>query len=245
MLVNQFGKRSLKSTKSAIYLSKKIKIADTNNNIMIAEEEEEEENPLKSLIPKDDNAIYREGNHIYFRSDITTESITKLIKLINEINNEFKQMCADLINCKIIPKPTYLHITSDGGIVYAGLMGMDAIENSLIPIYTVVSGSVASSGTLLSLAGKKRYMTKNAYMLIHQISSGASGNFEQLTDCYTNNKELMDHIKEIYEKKSNGKLKGKKLELALKHDLYWNFDICKSNGLVDEIYKTDQLFIVE
>jgi ATP-dependent protease ClpP protease subunit len=207
-------------------------------------EPEEQINPL-SLLQSQDTKIYRSGNHIYFRTDITIESVSKLCKLIDEANNEFQLLQSSIKNAMLTPRPLYLHITSYGGLIFAGLMGADAIENSLIPIYTIVEGAVMSSGTLMSIVGKKRFMTKNAYMLVHQLTNTANGTFAQLSDNQLNNEELMKRLKKLYDEKTGGKLKGKRLDNILNHDIYMSFDLCAEHGLVDELYEVEQLEICE
>ena len=209
------------------------------------DEEEQSDSPvnkvravkeLTSLFDKrDDYSVYRHKNHIYFRTDVDVESINKMARLIDDINDEYETLVASLQHhVTIEPKPIYLHITTDGGCLTSGLLGSDTVANSKIPIHTIVEGFVASSGTLLSIAGKKRYMTENSYMLVHQLSAGNYGNFEQLNDGHHNNKQFMKHLVNIYKK--NTKLTQKQLTDALKHDHYWDYAKCAKYGLVDEVY---------
>lgn len=202
-------------------------------------EELEQDVPVISIPqPKTEEYIFRLDNHIYFTTDITMNNINKLIKLIHNITREFEITKISVRCGDLQPNPIFLHITSCGGDIFAGLRGMDIIENSIIPIYTIVEGYAQSAGSLLFLAGKKRYMTENSYLLIHQLSSyGESGTYEQLRDSFSNNQVLMDRIIEIYNKKSNNKLSKKKLQDLLKHDLYWDFNTCKNFNLSDDIYK--------
>lgn len=209
--------------------------------------EEYEQSPLLPFLNmKESDTIYRVHNHIYFRTDVTIQSISKLIKLLNEVNNEFALLESSLNhNAKLTPKPLYLHITSLGGVLFGGLMGMNAIENSRVPVYTIVEGVVASAATLLSIAGKKRLMTKDAYYMIHQLSNMAAGNFHQLSDDQSNNIELMDRLKKIYTEKSSNLLKGKKLDDVLNHDIYWGYETCKRYNLIDGMYVGEQLEVYE
>ena len=219
---------------------KNIKKKNEKNEEIEIEDEElvETEIPIFPMIPpKSEEYIYRLDNHIYFTTDVTMLNINKLSKLIYQINREFEITKASIKYGDLQPTPIYLYITSLGGDIFAGLRGMDIIENSNLPIYTIVEGYAQSAGSILFLAGKKRYMTANSYMLIHQLSSyGENGTYEQLKDSFANNQVLMDRIIEIYNKKSNGKLTKKKLQEVLKRDLYWNFETCKSYNLADEIY---------
>ena len=70
-----------------------------------------------------------------------------------------------------IPKPIYLHITTNGGDLLAGFFGYDKIKNSKIPINTIIEGCVASAGSLLSMAGQNRYMTANSHLTYSSIAN--------------------------------------------------------------------------
>jgi ATP-dependent protease ClpP protease subunit len=174
------------------------------------------------------------NNHIYFHADVCDESVAKLITIINNKNDEYKKLIKNDIIKKATPQNLWLHITSYGGCLFSCFRAIDAITNSTIPIYTVIDGYAASAGTLMSVVGKKRYMTKNAYMLIHQLSSGARGNFWQIKDEYINLEMLMDDIYNIYI--DNSKMDREDLEAYLAHDSWWKFDKCLECGLVDEMY---------
>lgn len=137
------------------------------------------------------------------------------------------------------PKPLFLHIYSPGGDVHAGLSLYDFIieYSKTIPVHTVVEGVAASAGTIISIAGVKRYITPNSYMLIHQLSTYIGGNFEQIKDEYGNCEKIMKQLKEIYSQKT--KLNRAQLTDILKRDVNWNAEDCKKYGLVDEIKLVD------
>ena len=122
-----------------------------------------------------------------------------------------------------------------GGEVFSGMMAVDAIVNTKIPIYTIIEGYAASAATYLSIVGKKRFMTKHSYVLVHQISAAEYGKFETLKDSHKNNKKIMTDMKKLYIEKTN--LKSKELDEILKHDIWWNIDECIKHGLVDEEYQ--------
>ena len=64
----------------------------------------------------------------------------------------------------------------------------------VIAVHTYIDGLIASAATFLFLAGKKRFMTENSNILIHQISTGFWGKFEDLKDEYKNTTELMKRV---------------------------------------------------
>lgn len=131
--------------------------------------------------------------------------------------------------------PIYLHINSFGGSVFDAMTAIDAIQSCKVPVYTIIEGSTASAGTLISIVGVKRFMRPNAHMLIHQLSSGFWGKMSELTDEFENNTLLMNKIKNLY--KDYASIPRKDLAEILKHDLWWDFDKCKKYGLVDEEWK--------
>lgn len=171
------------------------------------------------------------GNKIYFYNFISKDTMLGLSKQIDEISKQIKivQVMYDIVQ----PPRIELHISSEGGDVFAAMAVVDKIIGSKIPIDTYCEGAVASAGTLLSIAGHKRYISKNSFMLIHHVSSGLWGNYEDFKDEMKNLDLITTMIKNVYLKKT--KFKSKQLDKLLAHDLYLNSEECLKHGLVDEI----------
>jgi ATP-dependent Clp protease protease subunit len=85
----------------------------------------------------------------------------------------------------------------------------------------------------MSVVAEKRYIHRNSFMLIHQLSSGMWGKFEELKDSIENCEILMQTIRDIYGKHTQ--IPKKKLDEILKRDLWFDADTCLKYGLVDEI----------
>lgn len=184
----------------------------------------------------DDAKIVRENNHVYFYSDVNRDSIFILNALLREAA-KFVYMTSFELNVKDIP--IYLHINSYGGELYQAYAAIDTIKNLRVPVYSIVEGCAASAATLMSVVCKKRFICANAYMLIHQLSSGMWGKMAEIEDEYAHLTELMDQINGIYIEYTQ--FPKKKLTELLKHDLWLNPDICVKYGLVDEIYTLEHL----
>jgi len=178
-----------------------------------------------------EQSIQRDGNHVYYYSEVSRESVFQLNMLLKEAEEE--NLIQSLRN-HIEPIPIYLHINSYGGEIHAALAAIDVIQSSRVPVYTICEGAIASAGTLMSVCGKKRYMRPNAYLLIHQLSSGFWGKMNEIEDEYINLKGLMKKIKKIY--KQNCNIPKKELSEILKHDLWWDYDKCLEYGLVDGLW---------
>ena len=176
--------------------------------------------------------ITRDRNHIYFHSEVDRGAIFDLIGHIRKAEMEniimAHQYCTD-------PIPIYLHISSYGGSVFDALTAIDVIQACKVPVHTIIEGATASAGTLMSVVGNKRFMRPNAYMLIHQLSSGFWGKMCEIEDDFENNKEIMEKIKTIYRKHAT--IPKKELAEVLKHDLWWDVSKCMKNGLIDELWE--------
>ena len=135
---------------------------------------------------------------------------------------------------KMTPEPIFLHIDSFGGSVFAAFAGIDFITQSAIPVHTIVEGATASAGTLLSIAGVKRYMSPNASMLIHQLSAWFGGKMTEIDDEFQNLTQMMDSIRGLY--KQYTRLGDEELKVLLSRDVWWKVDVCLEKGLVDEVW---------
>ena len=171
------------------------------------------------------------NNDIFFYGGVNSDSAKALKDSLKyAINNGviFETSFPDIKS-----PPIKLHIQSYGGSLLDTLYIVDIIKGSPIPIYTYVDGYAASAATLISVVGKKRFMSENSLMLIHQISSGGGGKYSELEDENKNNKLLMNMIKAIYYRYTN--ISPTDLDEILKHDIWFDSNKCKQLGLVDEI----------
>jgi ATP-dependent protease ClpP protease subunit len=127
----------------------------------------------------------------------------------------------------------FIHINSYGGSVFAGLAAVDYIRKSETPITSVIDGCAASAATMMSIVANHRLIHENSFMLIHQLSSGMWGKYEELQDDMKNNDLLMKTIKSLYQEHT--KIPKTKLSQILKHDLWFDAKTCLKYGLVDDI----------
>ena len=195
------------------------------------EESDSEDDDLTKGDNENNEHISRENNHIYFHSEVNRGSI---FKLLNHIRSAEESCILMKHRFHIEEIPIYLHINSFGGSVFDALTAIDVIQNCKNSVYTIIEGATASAGTLISVVGKKRFIRPNAYMLIHQLSSGYWGKMAEMEDEFKNLQSLTARIKNIY--KENASIPKKELGEILKHDLWWDIDKCLQYGLVDEVW---------
>lgn len=177
---------------------------------------------------------FARGNHIYFFSGVSKDSVYRLKECLCKLNEKFEETKQKHPTMDIQPKPIYLHINSYGGGVFAAFAAIDFIKQSKIPVHTIIEGASASAATLMSVCGAKRYIRPHASMLIHQLSSWFGGKLTEIEDDYKNVTQMHNTIKDIYKKHTN--IRETELEEMLKHDLWWTADKCLQEGLVDEIW---------
>jgi len=178
----------------------------------------------------EDNS-YIVDNNIYFNDDITMDTINKLNKQMRSLQTKLTAMANNL---NIESPPIRLHITSNGGSVYAAFRAINCMKSLTIPIHTIVDGYAASAATMISVCGDKRYINKYSNMLIHELRSATSWNkMSELEDEVENMKKIMDQIKDIYVDHTN--LTRVELNKLLKRDMDWDVNKCLQAGLVDEI----------
>ena len=169
-------------------------------------------------------------NKIYYYSNVNRESAVELNKKIGEIESKSLTLANTL---DIDPPALKILINSGGGSITAGISSMDTMLRCKVPVHTYVDGFAASAATFLSVVGNYRFMSRNSYMLIHQLSSNFWGTYANFEDEKQNLDLMMKTIKDVYKKYT--KVPMKKLDEILKHDLLWDAKQCLEYGLIDEV----------
>jgi len=196
-----------------------------NKHTKYAMDEESDDEPVI------EEKIQRENNHIYFHSEVTRDSIYELTRLIRQAE---ESCILTALRFNLPEVPIYLHISSFGGSIFAAFTAIDVMKTCRVPIHTIIEGATASAGTLISVFGAHRYITKTAYMLIHQLSAGCWGKMSEIEDEFENLQELMRKIYKIYKRKTA--IPKEELKELLNHDLWLNAKKSIEYGLVDEFW---------
>lgn len=132
-------------------------------------------------------------------------------------------------------KDIYLYIQSPGGYVTAAMAMYDTMQFIKPDVSTICIGQAASAGAILLAAGAKgkRFALPNAEIMIHQPTSGYSG---QVTDMEIHAKKAL-RVKE----RLNNILAfhtGRPLKQVAKdteRDFFLTAEEAKDYGLVDEV----------
>lgn len=190
-------------------------------------EDEEEEN--------EGSFVTVSGDHIWFYGTITERTAIALNRAIHDLSLKLAPTVFSSMQEVGSPAPIYLHINSYGGDLFSSFSIADTIErvSSLTPVLTVVEGCAASGATLISTAGAKKYMRKNAFMLVHELRAGTWGKYSEIKEAVKNYDAMMKTMKTWYSERT--KLPQKDLDQILVKDIWWNSKQCLKFGLVDQI----------
>lgn len=94
------------------------------------------------------------------------------ISIVDEIDTDTATMVANSLRKAeetgqtIVP----MFIESVGGSVYALMCIIESMRRCRVPIYTFTSGQAASCAACIFCSGKRRFMTRHARLLIHDVS---------------------------------------------------------------------------
>ena len=176
---------------------------------------------------KENENVKSINNNIYFYCPVNLKNVLKLNTFLEDIQNK-------IYKNEIIEKEINVYIHSGGGDLFAGISAMNYIQNMKLTVNTIVDGYAASSATLILLGGHQIYMQKYATLLIHQLSTGFYGKYEECIDEVNNSKITMNMLKKIYEEKTN--IPEENLKAYFKKDIYIEADECLKFNIIHQIY---------
>ncbi len=182
-----------------------------------------------------DEFVKVQGRDIYFHCDVCEESVLELNMKVRDLVKDLRHKFLDLGLDHTKPE-IRIFIRSDGGDLHAGLSAMDCISSQKsVKIRTIADGVCASAATFILLGGRTRHMTKNSYVLIHQLNAdGQWGRFEDFKDQMENLEKFMKRFKDIYLRET--RVPEYELKKLFKRDIYMDSQQCLDWGVVDSIF---------
>ena len=170
------------------------------------------------------------GTDIYYYGDVDRKTVMEFIEQLKKLETDLLKKAVDLSGYNPCIR---VHIQSDGGDFYSGMSAMDTMKESKVHITTIAEGTCCSAGTFLLFGGKDRRMGRNALILIHQVSTGFFGKFEELKDEMHTCKKIMKILKRLY--KSEASIPKEKLKELMQRDIYLDAEECIKYGIVHGI----------
>jgi len=172
----------------------------------------------------DKSCLFSKKNHVYFYNPVTMRSVLDLLFEVESIRDEGYETC-------------YIHVNSPGGELMAGLAAYDRImglHTDEFQVYGVVEGCAASAATFIILACSYIIMGRNAFFLIHQMSTGTVwGQIRELHDELKNSKKFEDRVRGIYRERTL--LTDKDISFLFSKEMYLNADECVVKGIADRL----------
>lgn len=142
------------------------------------------------------------------------------------------------------PQPIEIVFFSPGGSVVDGMALFDTIQllrHHGHRVTTTAIGMAASMGSILLQAGDVRRMTRESWVLIHQISAGAQGSMGEIEDRVEWFKKMEQRVLDIFAdrakaSKAKKALTRKQFEAGYNRKDWWiDSADCLRYGIVDEV----------
>jgi ATP-dependent Clp protease protease subunit len=132
-------------------------------------------------------------------------------------------------------KDIYMYINSPGGSINEMFGIFDAMSYIKPDIVTLGYGQCMSAGSFLLAAGTKgkRYALPNTNIMIHELSSGASGKYNELKNYHKFLDKLYDKMARYYVEFTGQKLN--KIKKDMEYDNFMSAEEAKEYGLIDNI----------
>ena len=178
------------------------------------------EDDPKELI-EENQSVKVVGNEILFYGDIDRDNALEFVLQFKKLEIELLKKKAELVGYE---PQIRISIMSDGGDIFSGLNMMNVLERSRVKVVTIAQGSCCSAATFVFLGGSERRIGKNAYLLIHQLTTELWGNFQDLRNEMKTSAKFMKMLKKMYMSKTE--IPEKKFKRLMKKDIYLSPDKC-------------------
>ena len=131
--------------------------------------------------------------------------------------------------------PIHVYINSPGGSVVDGLAIVDTMNLISCPVYTYCVGQCASMGSIFLVSGEKghRYALPNSRIMIHQVSGGSQGTYEDMKRSINEAGRLNELLANVL---ANGTGKSlKEVKKDMDRDYFMSADEALKYGIVDKV----------
>lgn len=135
-----------------------------------------------------------------------------------------------------------VEINSGGGSVFAGSEIYTALRSYKGNVVVKIVGLAASAASVIAMAGKKIVMSPTAQMMIHNVSSRASGDYRDMEHTAEILKNANETIANAYRLKSG--MTQEELLKMMDNETWMTADKAKEYGLIDEVMFEDEVKLV-
>lgn len=172
-----------------------------------------------------EDALFQE-RHIYLSGEVNGDMSSNIVPMIHYYNIQDDKD-------EIAPEdrvPIKIFIDSEGGEVYRGFNILSAIERSKTPVWTYAEGTIGMSmAFVLYLAGERRYMSRFASLLYHEVRAGSDvKTLAEMKNTIRHYENLQNRMDSYIAERTNIPLKKLKEKRKQNIDWYIDYDIAKN-----------------
>ncbi len=158
------------------------------------------------------------------------------------VKGEFRQEMADSIVAQLLFLETSdpeeeirMYVNSPGGEISAMYAIYDTMNYIRSPISTIAMGVCASAASFILASGTKgkRFALPNTEVMIHELSTGNQGKFNDIKLAFEHSQKLYEKMAKHYVEFTGQKLS--KVKQDMQRDFYMNAEEAKEYGLIDEV----------
>jgi ATP-dependent protease ClpP protease subunit len=139
------------------------------------------------------------------------------------ITNAIEEPCLYNELCYLIKNSAagttiYININTPGGIIDSAFMIANAISHSKATVVGVLSGTVASAGTLIAMACHELEVSPHVSFMIHNYSGGMAGKGHEMK---ARQKFTDDHLNDAFTSFYSGFLSKEEMEKVIEGTDIW------------------------
>jgi ATP-dependent protease ClpP protease subunit len=147
-------------------------------------------------LPKDKQTIW--DNAVPILKDADGKSLTIFLTEPIGVPTEYNEACHELRHASADTTVKVI-LNTPGGIASSAFMIVDAMKACKAPIHGVITGEVASAGTIIAMACTSLEVADYAQLMIHNYSHGTSGSGAQVKEYVSfTDREFTKAMKTIY-----------------------------------------------
>lgn len=133
-------------------------------------------------------------------------------------------------------EPIWLYLFNYGGDSNLEQSLIDVIDASITPVHTVNMGVCASAAAEIFVAGRCRYMMKNARVMFHQGFGAISGDAQKMRDNIEDYSRQLEKAKEFLLART--KIPPEEYESHKYNDWWLSAEECLKYGVCDQIIQS-------
>lgn len=157
---------------------------------------------------------------IYISGEITTEAFTKFSRRLSRLERESS-------------KPIEIELISEGGCAYDALAFAGRMRNSKCELIVKAYGLVASAAVIILAYGDKRYMAREAWLMVHEDSAELDGSVTDIEKAAAHMRRLEDQWANLLTQVTSTSYEV--WETAHANTTFYSANECKILGLIDEV----------